>query len=106
MADYVERSGLQVADALCDFVEGPLLQGIGTAPSTFWDGLKSLLDELAPKNKALLETRDTLQAKIDAWAEARRGAKIDITEQKYNSFCVKGQHTKTQKNTVVQLPRK
>ncbi|MFA7430548.1 MAG: malate synthase G, partial [Rhodospirillaceae bacterium] len=47
-------------------------------------GLDALLHDLAPRNRALLATRDTLQAKIDAWHKERRGKPHDA--EAYKAF--------------------
>ena len=44
------------------------------APAAVWTLLDSLVATLGPRNRALLAKRDALQAKIDAWLGARRGA--------------------------------
>ena len=71
--DRVSVSGLQVAKQLHDFVVNEALPGTGIAPDAFWAGLAGLLDNLAPRIKALLAHRDDLQAKIDAWHQANKG---------------------------------
>jgi malate synthase len=72
MGQRVERAGLRVADALARFLEEEALPGTGVTPEAFWAGFASLLADLSPKNRALLEIRAALQAKIDAWHLARR----------------------------------
>ncbi|WP_374647161.1 malate synthase G [Tabrizicola sp.] len=69
----VERSGLKVDGQLAAFVEDEALPGTGIAPAAFWDGFAGLLQEFAPRNRALLARREALQAEIDAWHVARRG---------------------------------
>ncbi|MBI1418540.1 MAG: malate synthase G [Limimaricola sp.] len=77
MRERVERQGLQVAAELADFIEGRALPGTGVAPEAFWTGLSALVHDLGPKNRALLEKRDAIQAQIDAWHIARRGQPHD-----------------------------
>ena len=48
----------------------------------FWAGFDALLNDLAPKNKALLKKRDALQAKIDAYHQARKGQAHNPVEYK------------------------
>ncbi len=72
MADRVERDGLQVAAELAEFVEARALPGSGVEPEAFWSAFSALLHDLAPKNAALLEKREAVQGKIDAWHVARR----------------------------------
>ncbi len=64
---YAERQGLKVDQELADFVEGQVLPGLNIAAETVWTGLAGLVNDLGPKNRALLDKREELQAKIDAW---------------------------------------
>ncbi|MGE0183385.1 MAG: malate synthase G [Parvularculaceae bacterium] len=81
---YLDRAGLKVGQPLAAFVENECLEGTGLSADAFWTGLAAILAEFTPQNRALLEKRETLQAKIDAWQDARRGKDIDQTE--YVSF--------------------
>jgi malate synthase len=65
---------LTVAPALRAFIVNEALPGTGVAEADFFDGLARLVAEFAPRNAALLATRDDLQAKIDAWHRAKGGA--------------------------------
>ncbi len=80
----VTRSGLGVDAALAAFVEDQALPGTGITAERFWSGFAALLDELAPKNRALLARRDELQAAIDGWHRARKGQPHD--PQAYRAF--------------------
>ncbi|MBC2777999.1 malate synthase G [Parasphingopyxis marina] len=82
MTDYVERAGLQVAAILADFTEKQALPGLGIESANFWQGVADIYAKFAPENRALLEKRETLQAKIDDWLRARQGQPIDMAEYK------------------------
>ncbi|MEL7183267.1 MAG: malate synthase G, partial [Pseudomonadota bacterium] len=69
----VTKAGLQVDTILANFVEDQALPGTGVAASSFWQGFADLVEDLAPKNAALLATRADMQAKIDAWHRERAG---------------------------------
>jgi len=75
-------SGLRVAKTLHDFVTKEALPGTGVDADAFWVSLDALVHDLAPRNRALLATRDALQAKIDAWHVARRGQPHDAASYK------------------------
>ncbi|WP_010544251.1 malate synthase G [Sphingomonas elodea] len=77
MIEYRERAGLRVAAALADFVEGQVLPGTGIAADDFWQGAAALFERFVPRNRALLATRDALQAAIDGWHQARAGQPHD-----------------------------
>jgi len=74
---HLRIEDLSIDERLVAFVETEALPETGIAPAAFWTGLAALLRDLAPKNAALLATRDALQAKIDAWHAERRGRPHD-----------------------------
>ncbi|QFU09243.1 Malate synthase G [Rhodobacteraceae bacterium THAF1] len=67
MTDRVEKHGLQVADVLADFVENMALNGLDVSADSFWKGLSDLMHDMGPENRALLDKREEIQGKIDAW---------------------------------------
>ncbi|WP_300516971.1 malate synthase G [Aliiroseovarius sp.] len=84
MVDRVERSGLQVATELADFIEGRALPGTGVDAGAFWAGFAAIVSDLGPKNRALLERREEIQQTIDSWHIDRRGQAFDAAE--YRAF--------------------
>ncbi|MCF4125724.1 malate synthase G [Methylobacterium sp. SyP6R] len=76
--------GVSVARVLHDFVVEEALPGTGIAPEAFWNGLSALVRDLGPRNRALLETRDAIQARIDAYHRERVGKPVD--EAAYKAF--------------------
>ena len=70
MSTHVERSGLFVDKALASFVEKEALPGTGIDADAYWKGFSDLVAFAMPRNRALLELRDTLQKKIDDWHKA------------------------------------
>ncbi|URQ92846.1 malate synthase G [Pseudoalteromonas sp. SCSIO 43101] len=65
MMTTLSLNGLSVAQQLAQFVEQQLLPGTGISTDTFWQGFAEIVNELTPINRALLEKREQLQAKID-----------------------------------------
>ncbi len=84
MADRIDRAGLQVDAQLAQFIEGEVLAPLGKPADSFWQGFAALLADFAPKNRALLAKRDSLQAQIDAWHLDRAGKPLDAAE--YRAF--------------------
>ncbi len=76
-AGRVAAAGLRVAQVLHDFIATEAIPGTGLDAAAFWADFAALLRELAPRNQALLTTRDEMQAAIDAWHQAQRGAAFD-----------------------------
>ncbi len=77
MTDYIAHDGLKIAKPLHDLVRDEIAPGTGIAPAAVWTLLDSIVRSLGPRNRALLEKRDALQAKIDAWLAARAGKPLD-----------------------------
>lgn len=82
MTGYVQKGGVQVAQALYDFINEQAIPGTGIDVERFWTGFDALVNELAPKNKALLEKRSELQDKIDAYHQERKGQAHNAVEYK------------------------
>ncbi|HEX4894499.1 MAG TPA: malate synthase G [Hyphomicrobiaceae bacterium] len=73
---------LQVAKVLFDFINDEVLPGTGVAQDAFWSGFGGLVNRFSPRNKALLEQRDALQAKIDAWHRSNPSRPVDLAAYK------------------------
>ncbi|WP_322988863.1 malate synthase G [Hoeflea sp.] len=73
----IETNGLQISADLYDFIVNEAMPGTGVEAEGFFKAFGEAVDDLAPKNKALLAKRDDLQAKIDAW-HREHGAPIDM----------------------------
>ncbi|CAA0109708.1 Malate synthase G [Halioglobus japonicus] len=84
MTDRIQQGGLQIAPVLHQLLEEDICPGTGVSAEQFWLGLESLVNTLGPRNRELLETRDQLQAKIDAWHQANGGP--DYDKSAYKTF--------------------
>ena len=84
MIERVEIGGLGVARRLHDLVNEEIAPGTGVEPETFWRSLAGIVRDLGPKNRALLDRRDRLQARIDAWHAERKAQPIEPAE--YRAF--------------------
>lgn len=82
MTERVQVGGLQVAKVLFDFVNNEAIPGTGIEAGKFWAGVETVINDLAPKNKALLAKRDDIQAKVDGWHQARAGKPHDAAAYK------------------------
>ncbi len=72
--------GLQVAAPLHGFIESEALPGTGVSSEAFWSGFTSLIQDLAPRNRALLARRDEMQAQVDSWHAGHKGTLPDPAE--------------------------
>src|SRR3546814_522400 len=63
---HVRSGEIAVAEPLYQFVNDQVLPGTGVEADAFWKGLSDYLTAFAPRNSALLDKRDMLQARIHA----------------------------------------
>lgn len=82
MENYVKTGSLQVARELYEFINSEALPGSGVDQEQFWSGLEALINDLTPKNKALLAKRDEIQHKLNTWH--RENQNFDFNS--YKSF--------------------
>ena len=79
---FIKINTLSVSKDLADFVKNELLPGLDINEKDFWDGFDKSINELAPINKKLLETRETLQSEIDLWLKKNRNGEFNNKEYK------------------------
>ncbi len=77
MTQRIQQGGLQVAAVLHALLEEEIAPGTGVEPADFWAALEQIVTDFAPRNRALLAKRDSLQAQIDAWHRANPGPGYD-----------------------------
>jgi malate synthase len=82
MTDMTARAGVSIDSRLAAFLESEVLGPLGRDVDAFWQGFAALLAEFAPRNRALLEKRESLQAQIDAWHGERAGKPHDAAAYK------------------------
>ena len=80
MTEYVSTGSINVARPIFDLVRDEIAPGTGIPAETVWTLLEDLVENLAPRNAALLQQRDELQTKIDDWLLQRRDSALDIKE--------------------------
>jgi malate synthase len=84
--ERVSVQNLKIAKLLHDFIVDEALPGTGIEAPRFWQGLDRIVHRFAPVNRALLQRRDVLQARIDDWHRTQRGRSIDVGA--YTKFLV------------------
>ena len=82
MANRIQIGGLQVAQEIFDLVANELTPGTGITVEHFWASFEDILNDLAPRNRELLQVREKLQAQIDAWHDQHTGEAINQAEYK------------------------
>ena len=81
---YHSVNNLKVSEELLLFVNNELFNGTNILPEKFWKDFDKAVHELSPKNKELIDFRETLQKKIDKWHVDNKGKDIQI--EKYKNF--------------------
>jgi len=81
MSATVSVDKIKIDKALYDFVNEEAIPGSGIDAQKFWKGFAALVAAHGPRNAQLLQRRDELQAKIDAWHLQNPGPAFD--RQKY-----------------------
>jgi malate synthase len=84
MTEMTQRDSLRVAENLARFIETEALPGTGLDVENFWRDFASIVQDLAPKNRALLAERDRLQVELDRWHREHPGPVRDMAS--YRSF--------------------
>jgi malate synthase len=77
MTNYISHGGIKIAKPLHDLVRDEIAPGTGIEPEAVWSLLDTVIRTIGPRHRALLEKRDALQAKIDAWLAPQRSAPPD-----------------------------
>lgn len=84
MISRVQMGSLQVAQVLLNLVNDKILPGTEIPIDHFWRKLEAIVDDLSPKNRALLHKRDELQTEIDQWHVSQ-----NLAHQKHDSIAYK-----------------
>ncbi|MDC3414831.1 malate synthase G [Terrihalobacillus insolitus] len=83
MSNYLKVGKLRVDSVFYEFINSEALPETGLNKEQFWSDLETLIEDFTPKNKALLEHRDEIQNKINAWHKENNN---DFDFEKYTSF--------------------
>jgi malate synthase len=75
---YISKGLLSVSTDLEAFLKYEVLPGLGLSEDVFWNGLETIIDEFSPRNKELLEIRESMQEQIDAWHLANPGLEKNL----------------------------
>lgn len=82
MTKRISIANMQVAQNLYDFIESSVLPGTDINSDNFWSGFSALVDDLSPKNKSLLATRQHLQAEINQYHLSHQNEKFEFANYK------------------------
>ena len=74
----IQEQQLQIDSQLHQFINDQVLPPLGIEATQFWTGFNQLVNDLAPRNAALLAERDRLQVELDKWHTANPGPVRDL----------------------------
>jgi malate synthase len=81
---YQSLGSIRVTDTLFEFINKEAISGTGIDANVFWTGFAEIVDDLAPKSRALLDERMALQAQIDSYHRAHKGKPVN--QAQYQNF--------------------
>ena len=79
---FIQNGNLKIAQELFDFINEQAIPGTGVEQDKFWADFNQLINEQAPKNRALLAKRDDIQSTIDDYHNAHQNQAIDAVQYK------------------------
>ncbi len=82
----IQKGILAIDQQLYDFIENDVLPKVGVDSEKYWSGFEEIIKEFTPRNKALLETRDKIQAQIDQWHLQHPAKDGEIDYPAYKAF--------------------
>ncbi len=87
MTEYTKLGRLKIANLLLKFVNEEIVPHTTLNQNTFWKSFETLIYNLSPKNKYLLEERSKLQTLINEWH--LKNIEKPINPQVYKDFLFK-----------------
>ena len=77
MTKRLNRSNLQISETLANFIEKEALPNTNVSTERFWNKLELILNQFAPLNQNLLETRSKMKRQIDSFYLENTGKAIN-----------------------------
>ena len=75
---YINKGSLSVSTDLEAFLKYEVLPGLDLSEDHFWNSLENIINEFSPRNKELLDIRESMQGQIDAWHLANPGGEKNL----------------------------
>ncbi|MBA1340324.1 MAG: malate synthase [Pelagibacterales bacterium] len=82
--NVIKKYNLEIDLVLFEFINNEAIPGTNIKPDDFWSNFEKAVNELAPKNRMLLNKREEIQKKINEWHKTRSGK--ELNQQEYISF--------------------
>ena len=82
--NYIQIGSLSVSRDLETFLRSEVLPGLNITEDHFWSSFEDIVYKFSPKNKVLLEIRESMQKQIDSWHLDNPGDEKNLS--KYKDF--------------------
>ncbi len=79
---YVEKNKLKVNSVLLEFINKEAIPGTDLNIDSFWEKFSTVVHQLAPINRELIEKREKIQKKIDDWHKKNKDKAFNKEEYK------------------------
>ena len=80
----IDKNGLKVSPNLLDFINNEAIPNTNIKIDDFWDKFSTVVHELTPINKDLIQKRENIQKQIDDWHKSKRDK--DFNKIEYINF--------------------
>lgn len=67
MTSSIQKHHMTINKSFHDFIVNEVIPSTDINPDDFWQSVDSLLENMVPRNKTLVEKRDDIQGQIDLW---------------------------------------
>ena len=76
----LEKNGLKISSSLFEFINNEAIPGTNLKAEEFWDKFSKAVHALSPTNRNLIEEREIIQKKIDAWHKSNNDKELNKIE--------------------------
>ncbi len=76
----LEKNGLKISSSLFEFINNEAIPGTNIKAEEFWDKFSKAVHALSPTNRNLIEEREIIQKKIDAWHKSNNDKELNKIE--------------------------
>ena len=80
--EYIEIKNIKIAKPLYDLVDQEIIPDTGISSDKFWTAFGSIVNDLEPNNRLLLNKRSEIQENINSWHTNQKTNKFNIEEYK------------------------
>lgn len=86
MSNRIQKGTLAIDKQLYDFIANEVMPVVGLDNDKYWQDFETLVKTFTPRNKALLQKREDIQAQIDDWHAKNPAKDGDFDKASYTQF--------------------